>query len=122
MPTFTESYYYHLGSKTLRPELTRQLSAGLTMQCFPTPGWKMMALTADAYLNRVTDRIVSIPYNLFIWQTTNMGLVRSAGLDLTLHSEWMPTARHTLHLSANYSWQLSADCTSAELKIGRAHV
>lgn len=115
MPTFTESYYYHLGSKTLRPELTRQLSAGITMQCAPAPWWKMAALTADAYLNRVTDRIVSIPYNLFIWQTTNMGRVRSAGVDLTLHSEWMPAARHILHLSANYSWQQSRDCTSANL-------
>lgn len=115
MPTFTESYYYHLGSKTLRPELTRQLSAGITMQCSPAPWWKMMALTADAYVNRVTDRIVSIPYNLFIWQTTNMGLVRSTGLDITLHSEWVPAARHGLHLSANYSCQRSRDCTSAEL-------
>ena len=115
MPTFTENYYYHLGSKTLRPELTRQFSVGFTMQCSPTPWWKMVAFTADVYRNRVTDRIVSIPYNLFIWQTTNMGLVRSTGLDVTLHSEWVPAPHHALHLSANYSWQQSRDCTSAEL-------
>lgn len=112
LPTFTESYYYHLGSKTLRPELTRQLSAGITVQLTPTPWWRLLALTADGYYNRVADRIVSVPYNLFVWRTVNMGLVRAAGLDLTLQSEWQVGPRHQLLLAVNYSWQRCRDCTT----------
>lgn len=111
MPTFTESYFYHLGSQTLHPELARQLSAGLTLQAAPCNGWPMLALTADGYLNRVSDRIVSVPVNLFVWQTMNMGNVRTAGLDLTLQSHWKPASRHGLWLAVNYSLQRSADRT-----------
>ena len=113
MPTFTESYYYHLGAKTLRPELTRQLSAGLTLQASPTSAWPLLAFTADGYYNKVTDRIVSIPYNLYIWRTVNMGDVRSAGLDLTLQSQWRLGHRgHQLLFAANYSYQHCTDHTS----------
>lgn len=113
MPTFTESYYYHLGSKTLRPELTRQLSAGLTLQAAPTAIWPLLALTADGYYNKVTDRIVSIPYNLYVWRTVNMGDVRTAGLDLTLQSQWLLGRHgHKLLLASNYSYQRCTDHTS----------
>lgn len=113
MPSFTESYYYHLGSKTLRPELTRQLSAGLTLQATPTAAWPLLALTADGYYNKVTDRIVSIPYNLYVWRTVNMGDVRAAGLDLTLQSQWRLGHRgHKLLLASNYSYQRCTDHTS----------
>ena len=116
MPTFTESYYYHLGSTSLKPELTRQLSAGLTMQATPNrQWWPLLALTADGYYNRVADRIVSVPYNLFVWRTVNMGDVRTAGLDLTLQSTWQPARRHALLLAANYTLQHSTDHTSPQL-------
>ncbi len=112
MPTFTESYYYHYGSKTLLPELTRQLSAGLTLQARPARWWETIALTADIYRNRVSDRIVSIPYNLFVWKTVNMGDVRTLGLDLTLQNKWQPARKHHLLLALNYSWQQCRDYTS----------
>ena len=115
MPTFTESYYYHLGSTTLRPELTRQFSAGLTAQMRPAPWWKTLALTADVYSSRVKDRIVSIPYNLFVWHTVNLSDVRSLGIDLTLQSDFAITARQNISLNANYSWIKSADHTSPTL-------
>lgn len=109
MPTFTENYYYHLGSATLKPELTRQFSAGLTMQAAPSrKWWPLVAFTADGYYNRVADRIVSVPYNLFVWRTVNMGDVHTAGLDVTLQSTWQPVPRHTffagcqLHPSAQH--------------------
>ena len=115
MPTFTESYYYHLGSTTLRPELTRQLSAGLTLQTRPAAWWTTLALTADAYASRIKDRIVSIPYNLFVWHTVNLSDVRSLGVDLTLQSDFAITARQSISLNANYSWIKSADHTSPTL-------
>lgn len=113
MPTFTESYYYHLGSKTLRPELTHQISAGLTLQAAPSHAWPLLALTVDGYYNKVSDRIVSIPYNLYVWRTVNMGDVRASGLDLTLQSQWRLGSRgHQLLLATNYSYQRCTDHTS----------
>lgn len=114
-PTFTESYYYHLGSKTLNPELARQLSLGTTMQASPTQWWPLLALTIDGYYNRVSNKIVSIPYNLFIWQTVNMGKVRTLGADITLQSKWNLATHHALSLSLNYSLQQSRDYTSPAL-------
>lgn len=106
MPTFTESYYYHLGSTTLRPERTRQLSLGLTLQSTPQAAWwPLLALTADAYCNGVTDRIVSVPYNLQVWRTVNLGRTSATGTDLTLESRFRPAPRHCLLLTAAYSWQ-----------------
>lgn len=112
-PTFTESYFYHLGSATLDPELTRQLSAGLTMQAAPAPWWPVVAVTADAYFNNVKDRIVSIPYNLFVWRTVNMGKVRTLGADITLESHWNLFKKQRVVFSANYSLTHCEDRTEA---------
>ena len=115
MPTFTESYYYHLGSTRLKPELTRQFSVGQTLQASPSRHWRTLAFTADAYAARVKDRIVSIPYNLFVWNTVNLGDVRTLGLDLTLHSQWQLATRHTLEFNTNYSLQHCTDHTKPAL-------
>lgn len=111
MPTFTESYFYHLGSTTLKPELARQLSAGLTLQAAPARWWPVVAVTADAYWNKVDDRIVSIPYNLFVWRTVNMGDVRTLGCDLTVESRWRPFKEQQIVMTANYSLVRSEDHT-----------
>ena len=104
-PTFTESYFYHLGSASLRPERTRQVSAGVTLQAAPTGCWPLLSLTADGYVNRVDDRIVSVPVNLQLWRTVNLGLTRAHGVDLTFHSQLRLARRHGMDLSLNYSWQ-----------------
>ena len=107
MPSFTENYYHHLGSTDLKPELTRQTNLGLTAQTAYGP-WQML-LTADAYYNQVEQRIVSIPYNLFVWRTVNLGEVRVGGLDLTLHTTLRVAPRQQLVLTTNYSLQRAAD-------------
>lgn len=111
LPTFTESYFYHLGSATLNPELTRQLSAGMTLQAAPAPWWPVVAVTADAYLNQVEDRIVSIPYNLFVWRTVNMGKVRTTGADFTLENHWSLFKAQRIVLAASYSLTRCEDRT-----------
>lgn len=108
-PTFTESYYYHLGSPTLRPELTRQFSAGATVQAAPARWWPLVALTVDGYYNKVKDRISAVPYSLHLWRMTNLGHVRATGLDATLSARFRPARRHLLSLSANYSLQSCRD-------------
>lgn len=128
VPTFTEAYYYHYGAATLQPELTRQVGVGTTLlirgnaataqegsvsqqEGFPLKqkgdasprGFESLALTLDAYHNLVSQRIVSVPYNLFVWRTTNMGHVRARGIDVTLDARFRPARRHRLFLAANYS-------------------
>lgn len=112
MPTFSENYFYHLGDVNLKPETTRQFNAGITLSCAAADAPFSLTLTADAYRNKVRDRIVSVPYNLFVWRTVNMGKVCVTGADLVLESNWRPVAAHRLVLSANCSWQRAADRTN----------
>lgn len=104
-PTFVESYYYHLGSTSLLPEKARQLNVGITLQASPTTWFPLIVLTADTYLNRVTNRIVSVPYTLQVWRTVNLGQTNGRGVDLSLESHFSPTAKHALTLGINYSYQ-----------------
>lgn len=112
MPTFTESYFYHLGSTSLLPELARQWNGGITLQAAPARWWPLLSITADVYRNRVKDRIVSVPYNLFIWRTINIGEVRTTGADITFESRWMPARKHRLTAALNYTFMRSEDRTS----------
>ncbi len=111
LPSFTEAYFYHLGEQNLRPEKTRQTAFGATLQARPSAWWSRLSLTADGYFNRISDRIMSIPYNLFIWQTINMGEVRTRGFDITTESAFRLAPRHELLLATNYSLHHAADRT-----------
>lgn len=114
VPTFTECYYYHLGSQKLRPELARQLGLGLTLALPASEHFPLAELTADGYYNRIDDRISAIPYNLYVWRTENIGQTNVGGADVVLRAEYAPARRHSLLLSANYSWQRGADRTRRE--------
>ena len=112
LPTFSEAHFYHLGSKSLKPERATQWNAGLTLQAAPAAWWPLLTFTADVYRARLSDRIVSVPYTLFVWRTTNMGRVDSRGVDATLGSTFAVARGHRLTASANYSYQRVADHTS----------
>jgi len=104
MPTFNELYYYHLGNPMLSPERTSQWNVGVSW--LSRKEWAVKAsLTVDGYLNRVTDKIVAIPYNMFVWRTVNIGKVKVLGLDVTADVEVPLSARHSLGLTGNYSLQ-----------------
>ena len=109
VPTFTESYYYHLGNPDLSPERTHQLGVGLTMQKRISHAWPSLRVTADAYYNRIKDKITAVPYNLYIWRTLNLAKVEAKGLDLTLENSIRPAERHLLTVTANWSWQHSVN-------------
>ena len=112
LPTFSEAYFDHLGQAALRPERTNQWNGGLTLSAQPAAWWPGLTLTVDGYTNRVSHRIVSVPYTLFVWRTLNMGRVDAHGLDATLSSHWQPAPQWALRLTANYSLQRVADRTS----------
>lgn len=111
VPTFTESYYSHLGNPDLNPERTHQLGMGLTFSKCLADWWPELKLLADGYQNNVRSKIVSIPISLHQWRTLNLGSVRALGADITLLSRFLLALRQQLSLSGNYTFQCVVDRT-----------
>lgn len=111
VPTFNESYFFHYGSTDLSAEKTQQCNLGLTWQR-PLRQQMQMQLTVDGYLNHVKDKIVGVPYNMFVWRTENLGKVDVKGVDASLRLMWQLSPAdaagqpaHRLSLSGSYSYQ-----------------
>ena len=68
-------------------------------------------MTADGYINRVHDKIVGVPYNMFIWRTVNMGRVAALGVDYSARATVTLSARQAVGVSAGYSYQRVANHT-----------
>ncbi|MEG1580071.1 MAG: TonB-dependent receptor plug domain-containing protein [Bacteroidaceae bacterium] len=105
VPTFTESYYYHMGSTLLKPERTKQIGAGLTLDTRVGSWLPQLTLTFDAYHNRVRDKIMSIPINLNLWRTLNLDDVDAFGIDATLNACIRLAEQHSLVVASNYTYQ-----------------
>lgn len=105
IPTFNESYYYHLGSSALKPEETDQFNFGLTWQ-YGSHSWlSYLTMTCDTYYNMVKDKIVAIPQNMFVWTMMNVEKVRAIGVDATLDAEFSLSPKQSLLFTCNYSYQ-----------------
>lgn len=115
MPTFNELYFDHYGSINLEPENARQFNLGTTLSVGNDSGLFNLDFTADGYLNFVTNKIVAMPYNMFVWTMTNLGKVRILGLDISANFEIFPAKGHKLLLSANWSYQRAATRTDEAL-------
>ena len=111
-PTFNESYYFHYGSTDLLPESTHQLNVGAT--CLHQTSDIRLQASLDLYLNKVSDMIVAVPYNMFVWTCTNVGKVSVLGADVTANCQWTVDPSHTLTLAGNYSYQQAENRTNAE--------
>lgn len=111
MPTFTENYYYHLGSTDILPERTHQLGAGITFNRRMAAWWPGLKITVDGYVNRIKDKITSVPINLHVWRTVNLGEVHAKGVDINLESRFRPAQKHMVTLSGNYTLQHVVDKT-----------
>lgn len=105
MPTFNETYYFRMGSTSLKPEDTDQFNLGLTWQ-YNSAGWlNALVLTGDVYYNNVKDKIVALPTNMFIWTMTNMDKARAFGTDVTASATFNIARSQSLVFAGNYSWQ-----------------
>lgn len=103
MPTFNELFFYHIGSPTLRPENSNQFNVGLTGSLDGMQA--SFRFTADGYYAWVKDKIVAVPFNMFVWSMMNISKVNSYGLDFTANAEWRVSKKHSLELATNYSLQ-----------------
>lgn len=113
MPSFNELYYFHYGQNDLRPEKTNQFNLGLTYK--HGNGSRVKGnYTIDAYFNKITDKIVSIPVNMFIWRNINMAKADAYGLDFTAEVSYLFSPEHSVSVNTNYSLQRVANTTNEE--------
>ena len=112
-PSFTETYYYHLGSTNLLPERTFQWGGGIVWQKKIASWWPLMNVICDAFLNSVHDKIISIPVNLHVWKTANLGQVHTKGFSLSLHNQFRFQG-HTLMMTGCWSLLKAEDVSQKE--------
>jgi len=117
MPSFNDLYYSAIGNSQLQPENSRQLNMGLTYSSFFGKNGPQLMLTADAYHNRITDKIMAIPTkNIFIWSMVNLGKVDIKGLDLSLSVTQSLGKDYQLFVGFNHSYQRALDITDVSSK------
>ena len=84
VPTFNDLYYTLTGNAAIRPEYATQADIGFDL--VSPQGWKhQFRLSADAFLNRVRDKIVAVPVNSqFRWSSESASRsCRSASFPLS---------------------------------------
>ena len=113
MPTFNDLYYTFVGNSSLRPEFTKQYDAGATWTYDRQTGLlRSVSMQADAYYNRVKDKIVAMPSsNLFRWTMMNIGEVEIKGLEANTHFGLRLPAKVLLDLGLGYTYQRAIDIT-----------
>ncbi|MBR4920682.1 MAG: TonB-dependent receptor [Prevotella sp.] len=109
-PTFNENYYYHYGSTNLKPESTNQYNLGITY-ADDLSEKTTFQFTLDGYYNQVTDKIVTLPVNMFIWRCVNVGEVKIIGVDCTMRAARRFTSEHIVSMTGSYSYQSAKDKT-----------
>ena len=106
LPTFTELYFYHIGASALQPERASQLNLGITGRIENNESLiENCSFTADFYINKVTDKIVAVPFNMFVWRIMNLDRATIIGADVVSNVSFRVSRHHLLALNANYSWQ-----------------
>ncbi|MDR1762342.1 MAG: TonB-dependent receptor [Dysgonamonadaceae bacterium] len=96
LPTLYDLYFSTVGKRNLKPENARQFNLGLTFS--EQFGGLFLSLTADAYRNRVADKIIAWPTSdMNIWTMVNVGKTEITGLDMKAETRF--------HTGENLHWQ-----------------
>jgi vitamin B12 transporter len=110
-PTFDDLYYGGIGNPNLKPEFTNQFDLGTTYSKALNGFLNYIAITADAYYNNVTNKIVYIPQNTYNGSIQNFGKVDIKGLDVGLKTQAKLAAGWKASLAVNYSYQQALNVT-----------
>jgi vitamin B12 transporter len=117
-PTFNDLYYTRSGKRDLKPEFAKQYNAGVTYSKTYNSTIRYLSLTADAYYNKVKDKIIAIPNkDLFTWTMMNLGLVDIRGLDFGMKTQFAIGQKLDFSLSGNYTYQEAIDITDPESSV-----
>ena len=114
MPTFNDLYYTDIGNAGLRPEYAKQWNLGVMYQRQNEQGWfNAMRVSADAYYNTVTDKIIAVPKGtgLYRWMMMNIGKVKIRGIDVTGKLAVRLPAEVVLESGLSYTYQRAQDYT-----------
>ena len=113
LPTFNDLYYTDLGNALLRPETATQYNVGIHVRP-RLSSQHTLSLRADAYYNRVKDKIVAYPKGQqFRWTMLNLGRVAIHGTDILLDYEGA-YADFQFNVATQYTWQQALDVTCRE--------
>ena len=113
MPTLNDLYYTLIGNTRLNPEYTDQYNVGMTYgHSFAHGFLRHIEGQADAYYNKVEDKIVAIPTaNAFRWTMLNLGEVHIKGVDVAVQAVGQIGKDFTVQARLNYTWQQAKDVT-----------
>ncbi|MDE6109300.1 MAG: TonB-dependent receptor, partial [Muribaculaceae bacterium] len=113
MPTFNDLYYADMGNSLLSPERVEQYNAGVLYDHRSRSLISAVRVSADAYYNRVKDKIVAYPKGQqFRWTMLNLGLVDIRGIDVTGLLTLNPCRELYVTLRGQYTFQRAIDITS----------
>lgn len=114
MPTFNDLYYTDIGNASLRPETVDQYNIGVHYQRENKTGFlAALHLSADAYYNYITDKIIAIPSGRgqYRWMMMNIGKVKIRGIDMTCRAAIRPVRDITAEINLTYTYQRAQDYT-----------
>ena len=112
MPTFNDLFYTDIGNADLRPEFATQWNLGVVWHRGFSSTWlESIDLTADAYYNRISDKIIAVPKGTgqYRWMMMNIGKVRIRGVDVTGKLNFRPLPSLLAQLRLNYTFQRAQD-------------
>ena len=116
MPTFNDLYYTDAGNAALRPERVRQVDLGVTYgRQRPGELLETATLSADAYYNRVSDKIIAYPRGQqFRWTMLNLGEVDIRGIEFGARTVIVPARYWRIGLRGQYTLQRAIDITNPD--------
>ena len=117
MPTFNDLYYTEVGSSQLKPEFTNQYDLGFTFnKDFNSGVLKNINLIADAYYNRVQDKIIAYPKGQqFRWTMENLGEVEIKGIDFSAQAIWLLSENLLLSSRVTYTFTEALNITKTNI-------
>ncbi|MCR4852703.1 MAG: TonB-dependent receptor, partial [Prevotella sp.] len=120
MPTFNDLYYTDFGNANLKPEKATQYDVGIVLsKHFASGIITHVGLQADAYYNKVKDKIIAYPKGQqFRWTMLNLGEVDIRGIDVMAESSFRLSPSYAQHpvvgtIRCQYTHQRSIDVTDA---------
>ena len=117
MPTFNDLYYTDIGNSKLNPEYATQYNIGVQYSKeFDDALVQSFGITADAYYNLVTDKIIAVPKGTgqYRWMMMNIGKVKIRGIDVTANLKLNLPYDIKIDGSLAYTYQKAQDYTDPE--------
>ena len=111
-PTLNDLYYTQVGNRNLQPEYTKQWNVGAEYH-WNNRQWSLN-LQADAYQNKIENRIVCLPLKgTYTWTMMNYGYTFCQGLNATASARY-GIGDWQLSLLGSLTWQRDVNRTDPD--------